>query len=307
MKELIEVYMDRLINRTDVWYRQKDDGGYICVSPDKEEQYGWVPVTPSLIKSHLAGTISCGWPANDAYNMAKWFAYDFDKQDGQMEKVAPVIEGLGWHYLISGKRPGRPGHYRVFFDEKVSAEGLQILDRWIRQQAGIPAMKDGGAEFFPKPTKEEIWMSQLRGPLGVHLKPEANRAVGWFEGPPQDLREQLLWLKEQPLNSDKKLNALLNLLYDEERKQEARTFKIIRAPRRTTSNKYQTGFYILDYVDAKQVGNHLEAQCPLCADEGRDTSKDNLHITVDGKQFGCWQGFWNQVHNPKAIIGFLTR
>jgi hypothetical protein len=33
--------------------------------------------------------------------------------------------------------------------------------------------------------------SQVRGPLGINLKPEANGARGWFDGPEHNLKTQL--------------------------------------------------------------------------------------------------------------------
>jgi len=51
-------------------------------------------------------------------------------------------------------------------------------------------------------------------------------------------------------------------------------------------------FQIMDHVEVRRkVGRNWIARCPSCAAAGRDTSKDNLAISVDEPQkYICWAG-----------------
>jgi hypothetical protein len=154
-----------------------------------------------------------------------------------------------------------------------------------------------GIERFPKTA---TGYSQVRGPLGINLKPEANGARGWFDGAEHDLKSQLEWLAAQPLNS------ALAAIKEAERKlakvskQEANKRPVSRSPRMQIGR-----FPIMDYVQARPQGSSMVAQCPICANEGHDMHQDNLMIKSDGSAFCCVYGGPNQVHQGGDIIKFL--
>jgi hypothetical protein len=283
---LIDRYQSRFINSCDEWGKQyvSRDGQarYALQHPDMVTQgglYPYLPIDRELIRSHFAGDVTCGWPAIDKNKCSRWLCFDSDLADGQLDRLEIFLRSCGVQVIREGRRPGRDGHLWVCFDQPVNAGKLMILGDVMMQQAGVTGM-----ERFPKSATN---MSQVRGPLGINLKPEANGGRGWFDGPPKDIEEQLLWLADQPLNSAKSAieNANKYIL------QNKSVGKGISQSRKNYSVN------ILDLVDSpKRIGANLVTACPLCVREGHDSSGDNLSISLDGQSFCCWYG-----GNPGAV------
>lgn len=295
--ELIKVYSDRFINRVDIWGKQypTPDGGYsyACQKPDLDTRFKYEPVSPDLIRRHLCGEITCAWAATSSTGESKWLCFDSDKADGELDKLEAFLRKWKWRVIREGRRSGRDGHLWLLFDQPVPSQKLMLLGDVMMTKAGIATM-----ERFPKgdPLKPPGY-SQVRGPLGVHLKPEANRCRGWFDGPTQDTNEQLIWLAQQPLN--KATDAI----------REANTHAIKRptvipGKKKTSGRVYRTD--IRKHVTTRLSRNQLVAQCPLCAAEGHDAHEDNLHITPDGTRFCCVYGGPAQVHKNPDILKALT-
>ena len=187
----------------------------------------------------------------------------------------------------------------MLFDQPVPARVLITLGDAMIKLAGVrPPTKQypHGIERFPKSASG---LSQVRGPFGVNLKPEAKGARGWFEGVPHDIETQIEWLSEQPLNRA------------EDAVREAQKHKppekpIRRAPdyaHLLNNADASPHFNILNYVDYRRAGGSFVAQCPVCANEGHDRHSDNLHITDDGSIFCCWFGGQpGKIHRRRDII-----
>ena len=63
-------------------------------------------------------------------------------------------------------------------------------------------------------------------------------------------------------------------------------------------------FRILDHINTKlrTVGHNNVTRCPSCAEEGHDTSGDNLSISVeDPRKYICWAGCTREM--IRAAVG----
>jgi hypothetical protein len=305
--ELIAIYIDRFINQTKSWGKQwvSADGsshGYYHQKPDmdtKGGKYLYEPVTIQLVQRHFEGKVTCSWAAIDENYCSKWLCFDSDVDKGDLDQLQEKAESWGLHIIRESRRLNRAGHLWILFDQPVKAEYLIVLGDAMIQLAGVHLKtKDfpDGIERFPVSANA---YSQVRGPLGINLKPEANMSRGWFDGVEQDIDAQLNWLAVQPLN-----NA-------EDAIREAKKHKVIVMPASKLlpnsqywHNDYQP-FNILEYVNYRKVGNEYVAQCPLCADEGHDRHKDNLKIKLDGSTFCCVYGGPGQIHHTQDIKAFL--
>lgn len=312
LSELIAIYKNRFINRDDIWFKQyvsSCDGRarYAEQAPDMDTKGGWLlyePVTPGLVLRHLKGWVTCAWPAIDSNHCSRWICFDSDTEDGDLDKLERTLRSWGIHVIREGGRPGRAGHLWVLFDRPVPATLLIILGDAAIKFAGVrPATTDYpyGIERFPK---FAAGLSQVRGPLGINLKPEAKGACGWFDGVEHNVRAQLEWLAVQPLNQAQ--DAIR-----EAEKHAPKTKLVIAKPRYRKNRRGVNGFApfnILDYVNYRRAGNSLITQCPVCAGEGHDKHKDNLHITLDGSKFCCWFGGQpGKTHTRQDIVNALLQ
>jgi hypothetical protein len=304
--DLIEIYIDRFVNRTDIWGKQWIDyrleppeAQYAYQKPDMDTKGGrftFEPVTLELVQRHFAGSVSCAWSAINLKGCSRWLCFDSDIDDGSLDRLESFLNSHGWHVIREGRRPGRAGHLWILFDKPVQADLLIILGDTMLALAGVKPISKKypkGIERFPKSANR---YSQVRAPLGINLKPEANGARSWFDGVEHNLQSQLEWLALQPLNraEDATREALKH-----SPKQGNENF------RRMSPSKQSGHFPILDYVQVRSESGSMVAQCPLCADEGHDRHQDNLKIRSDGSVFCCVFGGPNQVHKCRDIIAAL--
>lgn len=194
------MWWHRFVNRADAYAVQAMYGGK-CQYFARYEQ-----LTPSLFDLHLAGIATLGIPAIDAGGMSRWCCFDADKDDGSIERVEILVKQQGWHCVREGRRPGRGGHLWLFFASPIPAADLRVVGRRLIECAGIAK---GSLEFFPKQDKPEYdheknrfkTCSIVRLPLGIHRKPDALGARGWFDGVEQSLEKQTQWIAGQPVNA----------------------------------------------------------------------------------------------------------
>ncbi len=298
--ELIEIYISRFVNRLDIWSKQyiTPDGCciYLCQKPDMDTKGGKYPyesVTHDLVKRHINGALTCAWPAIDRNGCSKTLCFDSDIDDGGLEKIQEFSQECGLHVIREGGRPGRAGHLWACFDNPVPAEALMIVSGVILNCVGQQLKSSNcpdGVERFPGSV---TGLTQVRGPLGIHRKPDASNCRGWFDGPEQDVTAQLQWLAEQPLNRAEDVIREANK-HSKTLNSTARPF-VREAGRSPRVN-------ILELVDFRRVGEKLVAQCPICALEGHDQHRDNLQSTLDGSRFCCVFGGPGRVHKTGEII-----
>jgi hypothetical protein len=298
----LQVYYDRFINDPNYWAKQlvTKDGvfRYIVLSPAKNY---FQPVMLDTIAEHISGSLTGSWVALDSNYCSKWCAWDCDVESDVLDRIEEELRSWNLNPLRESKRPGRAGHTWILFDQAVSASLLLRFNRYVQEKVGA---RDAGIEFFPKHPKTK---SQLRGPLGLHRKPGANNARGWFYGVKEDCSLQLEWLMEQPLSSARIVtDAALCLVDADERQVGSRS--IIGGTMRHTDRPFRDSAPILQLVsNLRRSGSGYVAQCPVCAVEGHDKSRDNLRISPDGSKFCCVYGGPAQIHEAREILDALNR
>lgn len=291
---LLNLYMERFINRTDIWGRQwisadRTASGYACQSPDMDTKGGrfvYEPVTPELVRSHFIGHVSCAWSATDQNRCSRWLCLDSDAEDGQLDRLESALRSWGVNVIREGRRPGRAGHLWILFDAPLPAELLIVLGDAMMQLAGV-----SGLERFPKTA---TGISLVRGPLGINLKPEASLARGLFDVAQPTLKAQLEWLAQQPLNkaSDaiREATKLQAKATAKERRQ--RSHKACGGSGRQ-SNRMDWVQYA-DQHGFKDSGDYRHGPCPSCRRNGNDRTGNNMWVHSGGA-VGCFRGcsYWD--------------
>lgn len=299
--EHLKIFTERLLNRTDIYFQQwrfRDQTvfryGYRCIDPSRD---GYLPLDAQRIQQHLNGSITLSTVALDDCGLSKWACWDSDHEDGALDKVEILLKQLGFFPLREAKRPGRDGHTWLFFDAPVPTSQLIRVDKELRAQVGKAA---AAIEFFPK---SSVRLSQVRMPLGINRKPEANGARGWFDLAPHSIPEQLKWFSAQPLNEAAKWQRIAQALdqIDQARLERSKQW------RKPKANNFGEPVDIRKYVELHQRGSELVGACPLCRAEGHDRHGDNLRASLDGQKFCCVYGGPAQVHRGAEIIRYLTR
>jgi hypothetical protein len=272
--DLLQLYLDRFCNRRDVYSRQYANQTRYWYQPV------WEPVTMEVIEAHLRGEVTAAWYCTNPQNECKWLAFDFDDDCGNREKLANVFRQHGW------RRPGRDGHLWLFFDEPVDAALLRQFAKLFLKQVGI---NEKSVEVFPKQDKVNIGGlgNAVRGPLGIHRKPGANKVRGWFDDIERDLTTQLQWFANQQPN---KAQYLVRLAEEIQR----RAIKPLRVParrHRQISIRYER----IDWIEYAELnsfrtsGDWWHGPCPSCRASGHDRSGSHLSVSKTG-WVGCFRG-----------------
>lgn len=186
----IEIYNELFINREDIYFKQWSSNtgyGYVCVKPDNGD---YRPLDSGLIQDHLEGRVTLGFPAVNSEGRSKWCCWDSDLDSNLLAEFQEYVLELGIIAYPEGKRLGREGHLWVFFDEPVASADLILVNEEFRAHLDEQFKH---TEFFPKSI---AGLSQVRGPLGVHRKPDARAMRGCFENAEGDLDSQLHFLHD---------------------------------------------------------------------------------------------------------------
>jgi hypothetical protein len=259
---------------------------------------GGAPPALSLetIRRHLGGEITLGiYAINPATQRSKWVAIDADykraiddllklqyklRQDG----VEPALEksNRGAHLWIVFEQPALARDCRTYIYHTALRLGLPI------KGAGLPE----GIEIFPR--QDEVGPGEfgnaIRAPLGVHRGARDGRGKRfWFYGADYTLESQLAYLCRIRKVTGAELQRFV----------EGKTIPAEftqHAKRADVPKRYFTSppneFRILDYVEVRrQCGRNWIARCPSCARANRDTSGDNLAISIEEpRKYICWAG-----------------
>ena len=298
--ELAAVYFERFVNRTDIWFRQWIDPrgrcNYACIKPGSKR---YEPISLDLIGRHLNGETTISLPAISIDHRSKWCCWDSDAADNSINGIEMVLEAIGFSPLRESVRKGRDGHLWLFFDRAISAADLIRFNAEVCRLAQVRNVRT--LEFFPKSAAK---LSQVRGPLGVHRKPEAENMRGWFEGVDRDLRTQLIWLKQLKPDAASRIENIVQALRLSDQQATRNTESSGANVRSSIANRVP----ILDLVPSELRhwnGHEWVARCPVCANEMHDRSGDNLRISADGSKFCCVYGGPAAVHSAQQIIRAL--
>jgi hypothetical protein len=242
------------------------------------------------IRRHLEGEITIGlYSINPATQCSKWVAIDADYDNALTDllKLSFHLRQDGVESTLENSRRG--GHLWIFLAEPLPARDCRIYVCGLALRLGIP-VKGGrqreGIEIFPKhdALKPGRYGNAIRGPLGIH------RGAGqrfWFDGAEEDLEKQMFYLNSLPKMTREQLARLIA----------GKTIPPQLAPHEPKPELNVTrrsgGFRILDHISTslRTVGHNKLTRCPSCAEEGHDTSGDNLSISIeDPRKYICWAG-----------------
>lgn len=257
------------------------------------------------VQEHLSGRLTIGlYALNPQTQRSKWVAIDADYGNALEDLLK-----LQWELRQDGveaalEKSRRGAHLWIFADQPLLAQHCRIYIYNLALRLRVP-VKGGaglaeGIEVFPRQDRLEPdeFGNAIRGPLGVH------RATGkryWFYGADYHLEVQLDYIERLRKITEAEI---LRFIVDLEMPEEFRQKPKIELPPYDPSRRE---FHILDHVrpGRKQSGNYW-TQCPSCAQQGRDQSKDNLAISVaDPRKYKCWAGCTKEM--IRSVLGHPIR
>jgi hypothetical protein len=262
--------------------------GIQTVKPDGSAPYKKQvrPLDLGALRMHLNGEITINlFAINPQTQRCKWVAIDADFT-GSLD----ALFHLRWELKQDGveaalEQSRRGGHLWIFGEQPLLASQCRIYIYNLALRLGVPVKGGGlqeGIEVFPRQDqiRDGGYGNAIRGPLGVHRKTNLRY---WFYEADLNPEAQLAYLQGL-----KKLSAV-----DLETLTQGMTLpQAYRSPEPVPfipSNPAIGGrdFRILDYVrtTGKQDSRNWKAQCPSCAQAGRDRSRDNLGIKIADPRF----------------------
>jgi hypothetical protein len=247
-------------------------------------------LTPDTIRRHLEGEITIGlYAINPATQRCKWVAIDADYQDALADliKLCLCLKQDGVESALEQSRRG--GHLWIFIAEPLLARDcrLYVCDLALRLDIPIKVGRQReGIEIFPKhdALKPGRYGNAIRGPLGIH-RGAAQRF--WFDGAAEDIEAQMRYLNSLSKLTREQLARLIA------RKTMPPQLASPEPKPKLNGTRYRGGFRILDHISTglRTVGHNTVTRCPSCAEEGHDTSGDNLSVSIeDPRKYICWAG-----------------
>lgn len=244
------------------------------------------PLDCDAVRMHLNGDMTINlYAINPQTQSAKWVAIDAD-YDGSLEDLFQLQWELKQDGIDSAlEQSRRGGHLWIFGEKPLLASECRIYIYNLALRLGVPVKGAGlkeGIEVFPRQDRieEGAYGNAIRAPLGVHRK--SNRRY-WFYEADLNPEAQLAYLQGlKRLNADQ-LGELTRGMELPQAYQPPAPLPFV--PRLSVTG--QREFRILDYVQTtgKQDSRNWKAQCPSCAQAGRDRSRNNLGIKISDSRF----------------------
>jgi hypothetical protein len=244
------------------------------------------PLDCGAVRMHLNGDMTINlYAINPQTQSAKWVAIDAD-YDGSLEDLFQLQWELKQDGIDSAlEQSRRGGHLWIFGEKPLLASECRIYIYNLALRLGVPVKGAGlkeGIEVFPRQDRieEGAYGNAIRAPLGVHRK--SNRRY-WFYEADLNPEAQLVYLQGlQRLTADQ-LGELTRGMELPQAYQPPVPLPFV--PRLSVPG--QREFRILDYVQTtgKQDSRNWKAQCPSCAQAGRDRSRNNLGIKISDSRF----------------------
>jgi hypothetical protein len=244
------------------------------------------PLDLGAVRMHLNGdaTISL-FAINPKTQSCKWVAIDADFDDAldALFELRRELKQDGIEAALEQSRRG--GHLWILGEHPLLASQCRIYIYNLALRLGVPVKGGGlkeGIEVFPRQDQiaDGAYGNAIRAPLGVHRK--TNRRY-WFYDADITPEAQLAYL-----HGLKKLTAeeLATLTQGMQLPQAYRPPAPVPFVPRTPIAGQQE-FRILNYVQTtgKQDSRNWKAQCPSCAEAGRDRSRNNLGIKISDPRF----------------------
>jgi hypothetical protein len=287
-------FMAWFVNRR-AYTRQADrpdekSGKYFFYQARDRQTKEKLALDKQIVRQHLAGEQTIGlYAINPETQRSKWVAIDADYCGAyrDLRTLKWELEQDGVHATVEMSRRG--AHLWILCEEPLPAKLCRVYIYNLALRLDVPikgAFKQvDGIEVFPR--QDEIGITEfgnaIRAPLGIH---RANMHRYWFEDAPSNLQEQLDYLRSVKRLTATELEVFTGGLSIPE---SVAGRPAINQP---IFDSNRPGFQILQHVKvrAKRSGNYW-AQCPSCAQRGRDRSMDNLAISVaDSRYYKCWAG-----------------
>lgn len=303
MKKHTEVIWDLFVNRTDRWSRQyvkRDELGQpqLHYSARGFDRQPLPALTEEHIQSHLDGNLTIAVPAVSTEGTGKWLCIDADKRNSGLEEAEKWLRDIGLTPHRESQRADRDGHLWILLDQSIPI--IYIYNFLALLRASVFGDRDlvaSGLEFYPKTA---TGITQVRLPLGVHLKPGAGKARGYFSEAEPTLEAQLAFLAGLVRDDHRRILRLAELYHSLTPTPKP---KPVFPPRRQRETIADLRPYIGEY---RQVGKELIAACPLCQLEGADNHGDNLRLSLDGSKVNCVKNGPNQHHKTSEIYAFFS-
>jgi len=292
--DVVEDYFRLFVNRR-AYTLQSDrphaeSGRHYYYRPTDKTTGQGLSLTTETVRGHIEGQITIGlYAINPATQRCKWVAIDADYEDALTDllRLRFYLGQDGVESALENSRRG--GHLWIFMAEPLPARDCRIYVCSLALRLGIP-VKGGrqreGIEVFPKhdTLKPGRYGNAIRGPLGIH-RGAAQRF--WFDGAEEDLEKQMCYLGSLPKMTREQLARLIA----------GKTIPPQHAPPEPKPElnvtRHSGAFRILDHLSTslRAVGHNNVTRCPSCAEEGHDSSGDNLAISIENpRKFICWAG-----------------
>ena len=287
-------YMAWFVNRR-AYTRQTDrpdehSGKYYFYQARNRQTKERLALDPLVIQKHLAGERTIGlYAINPETQCSKWVAIDADYEGAyrDLRTLKWELEQDGVSAIVEMSRRG--AHLWILCERPLPARLCRIYIYSLALRLDVPIKgtfrQIDGIEIFPR--QDEIGAAEfgnaIRGPLGIH---RANMHRYWFEDAPSNLGDQLSYLRSVKRLTAAELEAFTKGLSIPD------SVSSRPAIEPALPDDCRPGFQILQHVKVrfKRSGNYW-TQCPSCAQQGRDRSRDNLAISVaDPRYYKCWAG-----------------
>jgi hypothetical protein len=258
----------------------------------KSKQGQPVPLSLKTVRRHLEGEMTIAlYAINPKTQRCRWAAIDAD-----YENALEDLLKLQWELREDGveaalEKSRRGGHLWIFADQPLLARHCRLYIYNLASRLKVPVKGTGladGIEVFPKQDRllPGEFGNAIRGPLGIH---QGAKKRFWLYGADYDVAKQIAYLLRLKKITEEQMSSLvLGLRMPEE-----------YAPKPPMTVSYKGAlngnhreFRILDYVKTlRKMSRNYWAQCPSCAQQGRDKSGDNLAISIaDPRKYRCWAG-----------------
>lgn len=293
--EMVRQFEELLVNRRAYTIQSMkphpESGRHYYFRPTEKKTGAPLALTADIIRRHLEGDITIAvYAINPSTQRSKWLAIDADYQHAleDLLKLQCEIRHDGIRAALEKSKRG--AHLWVFFASPVLAHEARLYVLNLANRLTLPVKGAGwpeGIEVFPRQDRlsEGEFGNAIRAPLGVH------RGAGkryWFYHADYTLEAQFRYLAGLERVSEARLRDVIAGMTIPS--QFAPAAKAWEPPR---PYAYSGGeFRILDYVEVRRkAGRNYWARCPSCATVGRDTSGDNLAISIEEPlKYKCWAG-----------------
>lgn len=232
------------------------------------------------IARHLCGIQTIGLYAIDPVpNTCKWFCLDadYDEAEDHLKVIESEMRLDGLEPAFENSRRG--GHLWLLSSDEIPAKMGRIYLYNLLDRLGYPIRgargNTEGVEVFPK--QESLEPGQfgngVRAPMGIHRKVKERF---WFRDAEPSLEAQFKYLRRLPRVTLEKFGVLTDGVDMPE--------DLI--PKPFVPPPFREPFDAFSQFDVRRFtppprGRKTDymTQCPSCASAGRDTSRDNLHVS----------------------------